>query len=112
MAYPPESGLGDMPSVGRHVPAWTSLGPDRVNDNPACPWKRCKTTERLLYRTYNAAARAARCGNALAVLLAALRKIDGGANQDTADLFASAVTIHAQLTRDVGCSALAALGHR
>ena len=102
MSYPPESGLGDMPPVGRQVPAWTSLGPYRVTDNPTCPWPQSKTTERLLCRTYNAAARAARSGNALAIMLAALRKATVGVNQDIADLFSSAVTIHAQLTRDVG----------
>ena len=55
-------------------------------------------------RSYNAAARAARSGNALAILLAAIRKTLGPEDQDTMSLVDSALITHSQLTRDVGAA--------
>lgn len=67
-----ESGLADMPPVEREIAALTSLGPARVTTNPKCPVRECHKTDTLVCRSYNAAARAARSGNALAILLAAI----------------------------------------
>lgn len=114
MTYSPESGLGDMPKVEQDMAALTALGPDRVSDNPRCPKKECDKTDRLVCGTYNAAARAARSGNALAILLAALRKSIGGdqADQDTRNLIDSALSVHSQLTRDVGKAMASAMQTR
>ena len=72
-AYPPRTGLGDMPPVEREMAALTSTGPPRLTADPHCPRRECDRTDRLVCKAYNASARAARSGNALAVLLAAVR---------------------------------------
>ncbi|CAM4734950.1 unnamed protein product [Leuciscus chuanchicus] len=72
--YPKETGLGDMPPVEQEIASWTTLGPAYASANPRCPKKECAKTDRLISRSFNATARAARTGNALAILLAALRK--------------------------------------
>ena len=99
-----ESGLADMPPVEREIAALTSLGPARVTTNPKCPVRECHKTDTLVCRSYNAAARAARSGNALAILLAAIRKTLGPEDQDTMSLVDSALITHSQLTRDVGAA--------
>ena len=111
-AYPPETGLGDMPPVEKEMTTLTSLGPTRVMTDPHCPNKECDKSDRLACRTFNAAARAARSGNALAVLLAAIRKITSAGDQDTRDLVDVALSAHAQLTRDVGAAMSAILTRR
>lgn len=100
--YAPDTGMGDMPPVEREMAALTSLGPERVTANPRCPVKECEKTDRLVCRSYNAATRAARSGNALAILLAALRRTANPEDQDTMSLIDSALVTHSQLTRDVG----------
>lgn len=100
--FGPDSGLSDMPPVERGMAALTSLGPSRVTDNPRCPVKECHKTDTLVCRSYNAAARAARSGNALAILLAAIRKSVSPEDHDTMSLVDSALIAHSQLTRDVG----------
>ncbi len=61
--YPTETGLWDMPPVERVIAAWTALGPVRASNNPRCPRKECAKIDRLVLRSFNAAARAARTGN-------------------------------------------------
>ncbi len=100
--YPTETGLWDMPPVERVIAAWTALGPVRASNNPRCPRKECAKIDRLVLRSFNAAARAARSGNALAILLAALRKTISTDDQDSRNLVDSALAAHSQLTRDVG----------
>ncbi|XP_030272829.1 uncharacterized protein LOC115581680 [Sparus aurata] len=100
--YAPDTGIGDMPPVEREMAALTSLGPERVTANPRCPVKECEKTDRLVCRSYNAATRAAHSGNALAILLAALRRTANPEDQDTMSLIDSALVTHSQLTRDVG----------
>ncbi|KAK0151149.1 hypothetical protein N1851_007723 [Merluccius polli] len=100
--YAPDTGMGDMPPVEREMAALTPLGPERVTANPRCPVKECEKTDRLVCRSYNAATRAARSGNALAILLAALRRTANPEDQDTMSLIDSALVTHSQLTRDVG----------
>ncbi|XP_037637109.1 uncharacterized protein LOC119494940 [Sebastes umbrosus] len=107
--YPHESGLGDMPPVEREMAALTPLGPDRVTTNPHCPRKECKKTDHLVCRSYNAAARAARAGNALALLLAALRRTASAGDQDTRNLIDAALSTHSQLTRDIGSAMSSAM---
>ncbi|XP_074466146.1 uncharacterized protein LOC141752269 [Sebastes fasciatus] len=107
--YPHESGLGDMPPVEREMAALTPLGPDRVTTNPHCPRKECKKTDHLVCRSYNAAARAARAGNALALLLAALRRSASAGDQDTRNLIDAALSTHSQLTRDIGSAMSSAM---
>ena len=102
VSYPQETGLGDMPPVEREVAALTSSGPPRLTADPHCPWRECDRTDRLVCKAYNASARAARSGNALAVLLAAVRKTVGAGDQDTKDLMDAALSALAQMTRDVG----------
>ncbi|KAK0138023.1 hypothetical protein N1851_025751 [Merluccius polli] len=82
--------------------ALTSLGLTGVSPNPRCPRKECAKTDRLATRTFNAAARAARMGNALAITLASLRKTLSRDDQDARALLDAALSSHAQLTRDVG----------
>ena len=67
--YATEMGMGDMPPAEREMAALTSLGPERVTANPRCPLKECDKSDWLVCRTYIAATRAARSGNALAILL-------------------------------------------
>ncbi|KAJ8001185.1 hypothetical protein DPEC_G00188670 [Dallia pectoralis] len=71
--YPKETGLGDMPPVEQEIASWTTLGPAYASANPRCP-KECAKTDRLISRSFNSTARAARTGNALAILLTALGK--------------------------------------
>ncbi|XP_074466705.1 uncharacterized protein LOC141752572 [Sebastes fasciatus] len=70
--------------------------------SPHCPRKECKKTDHLVCRSYNAAAGAARAGNALALLLAALRRSASAGDQDTRNLIDAALSTHSQLTRDIG----------
>lgn len=100
--YPKETGLGDMPPVEQEIASWTTLGPAYASANPRCPKKECAKTDRLISRSFNASARAARTGNALAILLAALRKTVSAEDQDSKNLVDSALAAHSQLTRDVG----------
>lgn len=55
-------------------------------------------------QTYNAATRVAHSGNALAIILAALRKIRSQEDRDILGLVDAVLATHAQLTRDVGAS--------
>ncbi len=98
-----------MPAVEREMAALTPLGPDRVTDDPRCPRKECEKTDNLVCRTYNAATRAARSGNALAIILAALRKVIGQEDRDVLGLVDAALATHAQLTRDIGASMSSAI---
>jgi hypothetical protein len=107
--YPPESGMGNMPSVEREIAALTTLGPDKVTDNPRCPGKECQKTDRLMSQAYNAATRAARSGNALAIVLAALRKVVNKEEHDMMSLIDTALITHSQLTRDIGASMSSAI---
>ena len=100
----PDSGLSDMPPVEKDMAALTSLGPDRVTADPRCPVRGCHKTDTLVCRTYNAAARAAPSGNALAILLVVTRRSVGPEDPDTLSLVDSALTVHSQLTRDVGAA--------
>ena len=69
----------------------------------------CDRSDRLVFTTYNAAAHAARSGNALAVLLAAIRKTSCAEDQDTRDMMDAALSAHAQLTRDIGAAMASAI---
>ncbi|CAL8391684.1 unnamed protein product [Gadus morhua 'NCC'] len=91
-----------MPPVEESIASWTSLGPARVSSNPSCPRKECAKTDRLVTRSFNASARAARTGNALAMTLAALRRTLDPADGDAMGLVEAALSAHSQLTRDVG----------
>ncbi|CAL8349518.1 unnamed protein product [Arctogadus glacialis] len=104
-----ETGLGDMPPVEALIASLTSLGPARVSSNPSCPRKEWAKTDRLVTRSFNASARAARTGNALAMTLAALRRTLDPADGDAMGLVEAALSAHAQLTRDVGDSMAAAV---
>lgn len=107
--FAPDSGLADMPPVEGEMAALTSLGPERVTANPRCPVKECHKTDSLVCRTYNAATRAARSGNALAILLAAIRKTVSQEDRDTMSLIDAALVTHAQLTRDMGAAMSSAM---
>ena len=107
--YPAETGLGDMPPVEALIASLTPLGPARVSSNPSCPRKECAKTDRLVTRSFNASARAARTGNALAMTLAALRRTLDPADGDAMGLVEAALSAHSQLTRDVGDSMAAAV---
>ena len=100
--YPPDTGMGYMPPVEREMAALTSLGPEWVTANPRCPVKECEKTNHLVCRSYSAATWAARSGNALAILMAALRRTANPEDQDTMSLIDSTLVTHSQLTRDVG----------
>ena len=91
-SYPPETGLGDMPPVKREMAALTSAGPPRLTHTAL--------GGRVPIMRRNA--RAARSGNALAVLLAAVRKTVVAGDQDTKDLMDTALSALAQMKRDVG----------
>ncbi|XP_076144523.1 uncharacterized protein LOC143127104 [Alosa pseudoharengus] len=99
-----DSGLTDMPPVEREMAALMSLGPARVTADPRCPVKECRKTDTLVCQSYNAAARAARSGSALTILLAAIRKSLDPEDKDTMSLVDSALIAHTQLTRDVGAA--------
>ncbi len=101
--------MGNMPSVEREIAALTTLGPDRVTDNPKCPGKECQKTDRLMYQTYNAATLAARSGNAFAIVLAALRKVISSEDRDALNLVNAAPITHSQLNRDIGASMSSAI---
>ncbi len=107
--YAPESGMGNMLSVEREIAALTTLGPDRVTDNPRCPGKQCQKTDRLMCQTYNAATRAARSGNALVIVMAALRKVISSGDRDALNLVDAALITHSQLTQDIGASMSSAI---
>ncbi|XP_059898317.1 uncharacterized protein LOC132450257 [Gadus macrocephalus] len=121
--YPAETGLGDMPPVEESIASWTSLGPARVSSNPSCPHKECAKTDRLVTRSFNASARAARTGKLQWIQILT----DGGgelscnnslhafaqdrdpADGDAMGLVEAALSAHSQLTRDVGDSMAAAV---
>ncbi len=107
--YAPESGMGNMPSVERKIATLTTLGPDRVTDNPRCPGKQCQKTDRLMCQTYNAATRAARSGNTLVIVMATLRKVISSGDRDALNLVDTALITHSQLTRDIGASMSSAI---
>ena len=109
MDYPLESGLGAMPPVEQAVAALTSLGPGKVSADSRCPNAQCEKTDRLVCRTYNSAARAARSGNALVLLLAALDRTIGAEDTDSRALINAAVLAHSQLTRDIGATMASAV---
>ncbi|CAL8274789.1 unnamed protein product [Gadus morhua 'NCC'] len=90
--YPAETGLGEMPPVEASIASWTSLGPARVSSNPSCPCKECAKKDRLVTRSFNASARAARTGNALASTLAALRRTLDPADGDAMGLVEAALS--------------------
>ncbi|XP_051533337.1 uncharacterized protein LOC127428783 [Myxocyprinus asiaticus] len=91
-----------MPPVEQSTASRTALGPACVSGNPRCPGKECAKSDRMISCSFNAAAHAARMGNTLAILLAALRKTMGAEDQDSKTLIDSALAAHSQLTRDVG----------
>ncbi|CAL8342654.1 unnamed protein product [Arctogadus glacialis] len=101
-----------MPPVEASIASWTSLGPARLSSNPSCPRKECAKTDRLVTRSFNASARAARTGNALAMTLAALRRTLDPADGDAIGLVEAALSAHSQLKRDVGDSMAAAVLRR
>jgi hypothetical protein len=107
--YAAETGMGGMPAVEREMASLTPLGLDRVTDDPRCPRKECEKTDNLVCRTYNSATRAARSGNALAIILASLRKLINPDDQDIMGLVDAALVTHAQLTRDIGASMSSAI---
>ncbi len=107
--YAHGSGMGNMPSVEREIVALTTLGPDRVMDNPRCPGNECQKTDRLMCQTYNAANRAAQSGNFLAIVLAALRKVISSEDNNALNLVDAALITHSQLTRDIGASMSSAI---
>ncbi|KAL1260419.1 hypothetical protein QQF64_008246 [Cirrhinus molitorella] len=90
-----------MPPVEQAIAAWTALGPIRASLNPRCPRKECAKTDSLVSQSFNAAARTACTGNALVILLAALRKTVSVYDQDSKNLVDSALSAHSQLTRNV-----------
>ncbi len=98
-----------MPSVEREIAALTTLGPDRVTDNPRCPGKEYQKIDRLMCQAYNAASRAAQSGNALEIVLAALRKVIRSEDRDALNLVDAALITHSQLTRDIGASMSSAI---
>lgn len=108
-AYPLETGLGNVPPVEKDMAAMTSLCPTRLTADPHCPNRECDRSDRLVCKTYDAAARAARSGNALALLLAAIRKTSLAESQDTRNLVDAALSAHAQLTRDIGAAMSSAI---
>ncbi len=66
--------MGNMPSVEREeIVALTTLGPHQVMYNPRCLGKECQKTDRLMCQRIMQ--RAALSVNALALVLAALRKV-------------------------------------
>ncbi len=101
--------MGNMPSVEREIAALTTLGPDRVTDNPKCPGKECQKTDRLMCQTYNAATLAARSGNTFVIVLAALRKVISSEDRDALNLVNAAPITHSQLNRDIGASMSSAI---
>ncbi|CAL8270828.1 unnamed protein product [Arctogadus glacialis] len=107
--YPAETGLGDMPPVEASIASWTSLGPARVSSPSKVAHIECAKTDRLVTRSFNASARAARTGNALAMTLAALRRMLDPADGEAMGLLEAALSAHSQLTRDVGDSMAAAV---
>jgi len=102
--YATETGMAGMPAVEREMASLTPLGLDRVTDDPRCPRKECEKTDNLVCRTYNSATRAARSGNALAIILASLRKRIYPEDWDTMVLVDATLVTHAQLTRDIVAS--------
>lgn len=62
-----------MPPVEQAIAEWTTLGPFHASANPRCPRKEFAKTDRLVSQSFNAIACAAPTGNALAILLSALR---------------------------------------
>ena len=109
MGYHLESGMGNMPPVEQGIAALTKLGPTGVTPNSKCPNKQCRRTDSLVCRTYNSAARAARSGNALVLILAALEKIVGPGDSDARTLVNAALMAHSQLTRDIGTTMASAM---
>ncbi|CAL8362208.1 unnamed protein product [Boreogadus saida] len=89
-----ETGLGDMLPVEVSIASWTFLGPARASSNPCCPRKECAKTDRLVTSSFNASARAARTGNALAMTLAALRRTLDPADGDAMGLVEAALSAH------------------
>lgn len=83
-----------------------SLSTICVTANPHCPvlLHSFNKTDCLVRSTYNSATRdkPAQLGNALAILLAAIRKTANHHSYDTMSLIDSALIAQAQLTRDIG----------
>lgn len=93
----PETGMGDMSPVEQEMAALPSLGPEQLTANPRCPAKGYDKTNLFVCWAYNAATRA---GNALTILLAALRRTANPEDQDT-NLIDSTLVTHSQLIRGI-----------
>lgn len=77
--------------------------------NFQCPRKECGRTDSLVCTTYYVAARAARSGNALVVVVAALRRLAAACDRDTENTIDAALSAHSQLTHDVSSVMSAAM---
>ena len=100
--YAPESGLTWMPSVEREVAMLTSLPFGSVSTDPSHPTADGKAADKLLSMAFNAAMRAARAGNVLAILLAAALRQMGGDNAQLLETLSTALSVQHHVTADVG----------
>ena len=101
LRYDPAAGLEAMPPVEREVTELTAP-PSKVEDDPSLPDKDGRAADRLTVRSFDAAMRAARAGNLLAIALASARHQAEGADPRLARSLTTALTLQSQVVRDLG----------
>ena len=102
LRYDPEAGLESMPSVEREVAEFTATPLARLEGDPSLPDKEDRAADRLIIRAFDAAMRAVRTGNLLAIALASARHQADGAIPQVSKALTTALTLQSQVVRDLG----------
>ena len=102
LRYDPGEGLETMPPVEREVAEFTPLPPEKREGDPVHPSREGRAADRLVSRAFDAAMRAARVGNLLAISLASARRQAEGVCPRLAATLTTALTLQSQVVRDLG----------
>ena len=102
VCYAPGSGLNWMPPVEQEVAMLTSLPLGSVSNDSSHPTTDGRVLDRQIATAFNAAMRAARAGNVLAILLAAAGQQVGDDNARLSEMLSAALSVQSYVTTDVG----------
>ena len=102
LRYDPDAGLECMPPVEREVAEFTPIPPSKLDADPVHPDREGRAADRLVSRAFDAAMRAARVGNLLAISLASARRQAEDVSPRLAATLTSALTLQSQVVRDLG----------
>ena len=102
LRYDPGEGLETMPPVEREVAEFTPLPPEKLEGDPVLPNPEGRAADKLISRAFDAAMRAARVGNLLAISLASARRQVEDVDPRVAATITTALTLQSQVVRDLG----------